>query len=328
MNHGKTRPMVRLLALLGALPAGEALAADGCVKDANTNYQIGQTAEIEVTNGDPPGKIVREGSAIGDGSVVARCTGDVILDSSYLGVRPDGLVPLTVGGRDSGFGIEIYLAENGGAGPTYTFPQQYPRSFGHGGFIRSDDVVVGYRVKRTEGPVHFGRVDQMKVAEQTATALTGGFTPAFRHMRIYEMRFIRPSCSISAEALDQTVSMGSYSLADFKNPDRATPWVNFKLKVSECKDPIGLVAQFTFGSTTDADPLAKDLFRMFSGGPTHVGLEIANEAKRTITPGRPYEANALATDENFEFYVRLRESVPNVGGGAFVRPVTIRVDFL
>jgi len=103
---------------------------------------------------------------------------------------------------------------------------------------------------------------------------------------------------------------------------------NFKLKVGECKDPIGLVAQFTFGSTNDADPLAKDLFRMFSGGPTHVGLEIANEAKRTITPGRPYEANALATDENFEFYVRLRESVPNVGGGAFVRPVTIRVDFL
>jgi len=109
---------------------------------------------------------------------------------------------------------------------------------------------------------------------------------------------------------------------------RPTRRLNFKLKVGECKDPIGLVAQFTFGSTTDADPLAKDLFRMFSGGPTHVGLEIANEAKRTITPGRPYEANALATDENFEFYVRLRESVPHVGGGAFVRPVTIRVDFL
>ncbi|HVI56678.1 MAG TPA: fimbrial protein [Luteibacter sp.] len=328
MNYRNLRPAGHLLLLLATTYAGDALAADGCAKSANTNYQIGQTAEIEVTNDIPPGTIVRDEKAHGDGNVVASCVGDVTLEGKYTAVLTDGLIPLMVGGELSGFGLEIYVEENFGAGPTYGFPHSYHRNFGKGGFIRSDDINVGYRVKRMSGNIRYGRVDPGEIAEQAASSLTGGFTPPFRHMQIYELWFKRPTCSISAETLNQTVSMGSYSLADFKNPDRATRWVNFKLTVQDCKEPVGQIARFTFGSATDADPDARDLFRMLGTGPSHVGLEIASAGKHTIEPGKPYEANALATGEDFDFYVRLRETLYSVGAGAFTRPVTIRVDFL
>jgi hypothetical protein len=57
-------------------------------------------------------------------------------------------------------------------------------------------------------------------------------------------------------------------------------------------------------------------------------LQIANEARRSIEPGKSYDANALATGESFQFNVRLRESRYSVGGGTFTRPVTVRVDFM
>lgn len=98
--------------------------------------------------------------------------------------------------------------------------------------------------------------------------------------------------------------------------------------MKECREPIGQIAQFTFGTPADADANAPQLFSMRNNVPAHVGLEIADEAKHTIEPGKPYRTNALATGEDFDFYVRLRESRYSVGGGAFTRPVTIRVDFL
>ena len=328
MKNRKLVAASRLLALLAATRSGAVLAADGCTKTANTNYQIGQTAEIEVTNDMEPGQIVRNEKAHGDGNVVAKCEGDVTLIGDYVGERPSGLKPLTVRGQPSGFGIEIYMIEDAGAGQLHEFPHQYGRSFANGGFIRSDDVDVGYRVRRMTGRIQYGRVDQIEIAEQKASSRRGGFTQPFRHMKIYEMWFVRPSCSINAETLNQTVDMGSYSLADFKNADRATRWVNFKLTVKECKEPLGQIARFTFGSPSDADPDAKALFRMLGSSPSHVGLELADEGKKTIEPGKPYEASALPTGESFDFYVRLRETVYSVGGGAFSRPVTVRVDFL
>jgi hypothetical protein len=98
--------------------------------------------------------------------------------------------------------------------------------------------------------------------------------------------------------------------------------------VKECKEPAGQIAQFIFGTPADADANAPQLFRMLGSAPAHVGLEIADETKRTIEPGKPYQVNALPTGEDFDFFVRLRESRYSVGGGAFTRPVTIRVDFL
>jgi type 1 fimbria pilin len=113
-----------------------------------------------------------------------------------------------------------------------------------------------------------------------------------------------------------------------RGDERYSLRLNFKLTVDECKEPVGQIARFTFGNATDADPNARDLFRMLGSAPAHVGLEIANAGKRTIEPGKPYEVNALATGEDFDFFVRLRETLYSVGAGAFTRPVTIRVDFL
>lgn len=327
MNSRKLLSTGRWLALALVLRAGDALAADGCVKIANTYYQIGQTAEIEVTNDMVPGTVVREGDARGDGHIVARCVGNVSLYGAYVVEHTNGLLPLIVDSEPSGFGIEIYVHEDAGTGIRHEFPHHYQRDFGKGGVIRSNDVNVGYRVKRIEGPIRYGQVEQLTLVDQRASTASGGWTAPFRHMYIYEMSFKRPSCSITAESINQTVSMGSYSLADFRNADRATAWVNFKLRVEECKEPVGQIARFTFGNVSDADPDVSALFRMLGNSPSHVGLEIANEKRRTIEPGKPYEANALATGDDFNFYVRLRETLYSVGGGAFTRPVTVRVDF-
>src|SRR6187402_495511 len=173
MNNRNLVATARLLTLLAVTQSGAVLAADGCIKTANTNYQIGQTAEIEVTNDMESGTIVRTGKAHGDGNVVARCEGDVTLLGDYVGDRPDVLKLLTVRGQPSGFGIEIYMIEDGGAGKLHEFPHQYQRGFADDGYIRSDDVDVGYRVRRTTGNIQYGRVDQIEIAEQKASAKIG-----------------------------------------------------------------------------------------------------------------------------------------------------------
>lgn len=300
--------------------------ASGCDSNNLATYQIGQTTYVDVSNDVAPGAIVREGSAAGEGKLLLTChEGEATFRGRWESRATDPTHPLTVGGRDSGFGVQLVLEE--GNGTARPMPHDFTRRFSEGEEVRSDQDVVRYRIVRTTGPVAFGKVDAGRIAQSNVTQPNGALA-VFRSMEIYDLVFRRPACSISAETLNQTVDMGSFSIADFKNGDRATPWANFKLTVSECREPIGLVARFTFGTASDADPLAKDLFAMPANGPTHVGIEIANDAKRTIEPGKPYDANALATGKDFIFNVRLRETQYSVGGGSFTRPVTVRVDFL
>lgn len=306
-----------------ALPAA---AQGGCEYAADGNYQLGQTAQITVYNDMAPGTLVRNERAHGDGIVLANCEeGRATFEGAYVAQREGGLVPLTVHGQPSGFGMNVYIKELKDE-RLFEFPHRYERTFREGEPVRSNEAEIGYRVIRTSGPVRFGPVDRTTIAEQWTYEPNGARTRSFRHLKIYELSFVRPVCEITAETLNQTVQVGTYHVGNFATPERATPWVPFRLTVEKCAEPVGMIANFTFGTPADADPVVGGLFSL--SGPENVGLELANDDKKVlIRPGEPFAANALGTGRSYEFNVRLRETRPTVRGGDFHRPVVVQVDF-
>lgn len=326
MTH---RNLYRACALpLFALALPAAAADNGCFWAADGNYQLGQTAQIVVTNDMPPGELVRQERAHGDGNVLASCMeGPARFVGEYTVARQDGLVPLTVGNEPSGFGIEVFIDELKEP-QHHEFPHEYTLTFKKGDAVRSNDANIGYRVKRMTGPVKFGRVDMRTIAQQSSYQPNGVKTRPFRHLKVYELFFVRPGCSISADTLNQTVDLGAYNASAFANPDRATRWVPFHLTVEECAEPVGLVADVTFGTPADADA---DMPAVFSlpdpRAPKNVGLEIADGDRKTIRPGVVASFNAVGSGKDFPFNVRFRETKDTVRGGVVSRPVTVLVNF-
>ncbi|HEY4292567.1 fimbrial protein [Luteibacter sp.] len=290
-------------------------------------YQIGQTTYVDVFNDIPAGTMVRQGSAAGEGKLLLTCAaGDAMFRGRWQnGNPPDGLLPLTVGGKPSGFGVRLFI-EEGGSGVKRSFPHDFTRTFNQGDTVRSDQDMVSYEIYRMNGPVEFGNVDAGPIAQSNVDQFGGGLV-VFRSMEIYSLIFRRPACSITPETLTQDVHVGSVHLGDFDNPDRATPWKEFRLTVQECQEPVGMIASFTFGTAADADSSVPDLFSL-RGGPANVALEIGDNRKSTIKPGVPARLNALGTGEDFVFNVRMRGTNPSVGGGQFRRPVTVLVNFM
>jgi type 1 fimbria pilin len=318
--------MVRAAVLAVVWQSGSAIAANGgCYHAADGYYQIGQTAQIVVTNDMPPGTVVRDEKAHGDGNVLASCIeGVATFEGDYSAVTINGVVPLTVGGRPSGFGLELYIEELN-EGTTFPFPHRYQRSFKLGDPVRSNHANIGYRIKRMTGPVEFGAFDRLTVGQQWVYQPDGVRTKPFRHMAIYDLSLVRPSCSIVAEDLNQTVKLGPYNASNFATPERATPWVAFHLRVDQCQEPVGLIARFTFGTRADAVVGQPDLFTL--DGPSNVGLELGDESKRNVAPGVSSLLNALGNGKAYLFHARLKETQPTVRGGQFSRAVNVLVEF-
>jgi len=330
MNRGRPHAMRPLatgcLLIAGAIASSTAHA--NCQMANLATYHIGQTTFVDVHNGVAEGEVVRTGSADGEGKVLLVCEAG---DAHFRGRWQNGQtttdpVPLTVRGRPSGFGIRLTLQENGG-GPIRTFPHDFTQTFRQGETVTSNDDVVGYEIVRLSGPVEFGNVDPGAIAQANVEQPDGELV-VFRSMEIFTMIFRRPACSISAETLNQTVKLGDYNPSNFATADRATPWVDFRLRVEECLEPVGMIAKFTFGMPSDADADLPEVFSMAGSGSKNVGLELGDEDHRTMEPGKPIQLNALGTGKDFVFAARLRETRPSVeGGGAFVRPVRVQVDF-
>ncbi|NID16413.1 fimbrial protein [Luteibacter yeojuensis] len=310
--------------LLAGFHAAPAFA--GCTMNNLATYHIGQTTYVDVHNAIPVGTMVREGSAAGEGKLLLTCdAGTAAFRGRWQAGNPaDGLLPLTVGGRPSGFGIRLFLQESG-TGPKRYFPHDFTRSFNAGDTVRSDGDVVGYEIYRMPGRVEFGNVDAGAIAQSNVDR-TGGGLVVFRSMEIFNLIFRRPACTITPESINQDVDLGQAHVGDFDNPDRATPWTSFRLTVQECLEPVGMIASFTFGAPSDADPDAAQLFSI-PRGPQNVALEIADTRKNTIRPGVPVDFNALGTGEDFVFNARMRGTKQPVGAGEFSRPVTVLVDF-
>lgn len=306
--------------------SGTAWAKGGCYHSADGYYQIGQTAQITVTNDMLPGTVVRDEKAHGDGNVLATCTeGEATFEGAYSMVTINGLVPLTVGGKDSGFGVELYIDELQ-EGTSFSFPHTYQRTFKLGDAVRSNHADIGYRIVRMTGPVEFGAFDRLTIGQQWTYQPNGAATKPFRHMKIYDLTLVRPACSIVTEDLNQTVTLGPFNTGNFATPDRATRWEAFHLRVEQCQEPVGLVAKFTFGDPSDAVVGQPDLFTL--DGPENVGLELGDENEKNIAPGAETRFNALGTGGIYTFNARLREIRPTVRGGRFSRGVRVLVEFM
>jgi len=303
------------------------MAAAGCRQVNLATYQIGQTTYVDVHNAMQENELVRYGEATGEGKLLLECeAGEATFRGRWQNQQAGDLLPLTVGGRPSGFGIKLFLKDDRDV--TRSFPHDFTRQFAAGELVRSDDDRVRYEIYRMTGPVEFGRVDSGPIAQSNVTRSGGGLV-TFRSMEIYSLIFRRPSCSITTESLNQSVDVGTFNASNFATPERATPWKEFRLTVKECLEPIGLVAKFVFGSSADTDPDDPTVFSL-SGpeAPENVGLEIADEDRLTIEPGKERRVNAVATGKDYVFNVRLKETRPTVRGGRFSRPVTVLVEFI
>lgn len=309
-----------LLAASGAPPSAWA----GCTMRNLATYQIGQTTYVDVSNENVPGDLLRTGEGRGEGKLLLACDkGRTLFLGRWQSASGDNQIPLTVGGLDAGVGIRLYLQE-GGRGQERPFPHDFTRDMEADEELRSDADVVRYEIYRTSGPVRFGPLDTGRIAQSSVDQKGGGMV-VFRSMDIFNLILRRPACSIIPEDLNQTVALPEYNLSNFATPERATPWVPFSLRVGSCSDPVGLVAQFRFGTAGDAEPGHPEWFTL--PGPQNVAMELGNKDKRTMAPGQTVSLNALGAGERYDFNVRLRETRDTVGGGVFHRPVRVEVEY-
>jgi type 1 fimbria pilin len=341
MKHRRVatrRNLLCALAVCAIWPSGEAVAAPGGCDWRNTaTYTIAVTANTPVWNGMPPAHVPREGYASGDGVTLLECyPGDATFKSEYRAPTEGGLVPLTVRGVRSGFGIRIYIRELK-EDRIHDIPSTYQRTFTEQCVpdwfpsstcnpVTSSDAEVGYQIVRMAGNVEFGTVDPKDIAIQYADPRGGTPTLAFRHVKVTSLAFVRPACSIEAADLNQTVTLGPYNASNFATPERATPWVKFRLTTKACEASKGITARFTFGMMGEAIGGEPTLYPL--DGPEHVGLELSDKDQKSMEVGKPVSFDALGTGEAYMFHARLRETGGTVRGGDFRRGVQVLVDFM
>lgn len=310
-----------VLGLVWSLPA-----TAGCHLLNHANFQISQSAFLEVSRETPPGEVVRKGTVLGDGVELLKCdAGMPRFRGLYVTDGSEDFRVLTVGGRKSGLGVRLQFTEQDHA-VERNLPFDIPRVTGAGEVIRGDGDALYYEIFRTADDVQFGTVDTGPVAYTDVEDGSGGFV-RFRSMMIYELTLTRPACSIAEDDLRQRVELPAYSTAHFDPIDRATPWTAFHLRVARCSDPDGLFANITFGVPGDAMPGHPAWFSLPQGGPEHVALEIGDAAHATVRPGEPLALPALGTGERYDFAVRLREAGGPAGAGTFERGVRVDVEY-
>lgn len=319
------RRCIAALAICAA-PIAPVFAADnGCYHSANGYYEIDPPGDLIVNEGIAPGEVIRDYAAHGKGNVLATCMdGTATLEGGYTVPVSGDLVPLTIGGAASGFGVRLRIEELADS-RRFPFPHRYTRVFKKGDPIRTNDADMGVEIVRMPGTVRYGKVDERTIAQQWSYQTDGAKTAAFRHVSTKNIVFARATCSLVPEDLNQAVNLTPISLSAFANAERATPWEAFHIGVADCKDPGGVIARFTFGEGSDGYGPQKDLFSL--NGPRYVGLELGNRDKQNIKPGVSIELDALGTGERFDFFARMREANGTVQAGQFTRPVKVNVEF-
>jgi type 1 fimbria pilin len=321
--NARTRYPLLACSVLGlgwALPA-----AAGCRLLNHANFQISQSALLTVSSEDPPGQVLRKSTSYGEGVELLRCdAGSALFRGRWESEGADELRSLTIQGEKAGVGVRLLFTEQNGA-VERTFPHDFRREMTADEIIRGDGDALYYELVRTADPVKFGAVDTGPVASTDVEAPDGGFT-RFRSMMVYELTLTRPACELVADDLNQVVRLPALTTSQFDNPDRASAWTPFNLRVQKCSDPGGLFANVTFGEQGDAVPAFENLFSL-PHGPEHVALEIAGADYSTFWPGAPRTLHAQGTGDRYEFAVRLRETDGPVGAGDFTRGIRVEVQY-
>jgi len=169
-NKYVRRNMLRALAAVAMLPSGAVMAKEGyCVKMGVGTYKAGVNAEIVATDDMKPGDKVRDEKAHGDGEMQLACVeGTVSFGAIYTKPIEENLVPLRVGGKKTGFGVELYVEENKLGAARYAFPSEYQYTFDSAMDVNSKDANMGYIVRRMSGPIAYGPAEPQEVGQQWA----------------------------------------------------------------------------------------------------------------------------------------------------------------
>lgn len=334
-------PVSRKLAVIGALfcstHAPTVFAKFGCESVGKVSYRIGteyESSGITIGGDIPSGHLVATGTGVRSGpNIVMECKkGFITFDHEWTPVSSSEIRPLTIGGLPSGLGLKAAVHRKGSE--HFRFPSVTHWNLDNGWFVpggtpvETKDESVLYDIVRTPGPLRFGRIDSGVVARSFGTNSKGGGRLHYEDVEMANVAIHRPPCSIVVDDLNQTVKMGDYTVSDFANSDKATPWTPFHLRVASCSHPSGLIARFTFGVTSDASPGNAAWFSLPPGGPERVAMQLGTHDLRNIAPATPVSLNALGNGQRYTFHARLKQTSPNVRGGRFSRHLRLMVEYL
>ena len=323
------------LGVFGVVAVGTMYAAPtwaaGCVINGSHTYQVGQGTPLIVLGTEPEGTILRtnEGAAT-PGQWQLTCTpGNARYYTNYESGAVGDVFPLQAEGQGAGenAGIGIRLRLKDSRHPVFTqIPIDETVAYTEPYTIVRESDAFQYELVRLSGPVVYGRIKIGRVGYSAVTNAAGQMQ-IFRTVSINDITITRPTCSISADTLNQQVDLGTYALGQIPNPNDTTRWINFKLATEKCDSPDNMFANITFGTAADADAINKNLFAINSGGATGVGIELATDKDSAIVPGQLYSFPAVATGENFNFKARLKRTTSAASAGKVLKPVVVQVDF-
>lgn len=98
---------------------------------------------------------------------------------------------------------------------------------------------------------------------------------------------IDAACSVSTDSADQIVDLGQHPLHDFKAVGDKTELRPFTIKLEDCDTTVASTAAVAFSGAVDAtnaDLLAVDATAGNGASATGVGIQILDEASKTVKP--------------------------------------------
>jgi hypothetical protein len=334
----KIKMLLAGLLILGAAQSGTAWAR--CqLASAIPFYLVVQVRDVIVDETLPAGTpLGREGNLnvpAGQWSfncAVGTTPTPVRLEHSTIPAFANGLYEFIVNGQPSGVGLRLYVSDNGRPRRAFPFDESPTIPSTNPWSEPADFFTTLERVG--SAPVVYGQVQVPGVngtlAESNLYNLDGsnaGRIP-YRTVRLGFFNLVRPSCTIDAASLNQTVPLGSHNVSAFSN---STPsaWVPFHLTVANCTDPT-ILADITFGTAADADTNDTSLFSMNQGGPQGLGIAIATAGTASVAmlPGQTQTFPTVLSGQSFPFQARLQPTTTGqVTAGTINRPVTVTVNF-
>lgn len=316
---------------IAGMQAGVARA--NCTASTPGTYTIGQGVPIVVRGDVAPGTVIATSRVESvDKQWAVDCTsGTKTFTSKITGTTGDTFPVRVAGqgvGENAGVGLQIVITElaaSGGDGVAHELPWTMQRTFSGLANLRIKDN-VDYKLVRLSGPVRYGKA----IAESVATSVASpGAIGTFRKISINDLILARPSCSISASSLNQQVDLGAYTSSQFSRPGDSSPWIKFRLVSENCDDPTGMIADITFGTSTDADLQNAALYNVLPGPVRGVGIQLARDTagSEPILPGQLTSMPAVATGQFYGFKSRLQRTSASLVPGGITKPLVVQVDF-
>ncbi|BDU23186.1 hypothetical protein DYGSA30_46430 [Dyella sp. GSA-30] len=253
--------------------------------------------------------------------------GDARFYSGLMASAPSdpSVIPLKVNGRDSGFGARFAIKETGD--PDFqVLPIDRRQTFTVQTTINGN-AQLRYQLVRLPGPIQYGQFERGVLAQSVVTLADNVRRGAYRTISMDNLTIARPSCSITNDSLTQSVSLGTHAIGSMPRVGDGSPWRPFRLVMKECDDPQHVIADITFGKSSDADRTNGSLFSLDANSAQGVGIEIEGPANVAVVPGRMTSLPAVGTGQDFGFRARYQRTTAAARAGTANKALTVTVEF-